>query len=106
MVSAFLYSLAAGVLGVVATGKPGDIAWKFLRLVGFLALLIACAAAVWPFVAENDAERLSGIWSTSASVLLVCSSIALVFVAPPVESSPFPRPNGRGPIEAFCMGTP
>ncbi len=82
MVSAFLYSLAAGVLGVVATGKPGDIAWKFLRLVGFLSLLIACAAAVWPFVAENDAERLSGIWSTSASVLLVGSSIALIFVAP------------------------
>ncbi len=88
MVSAFLYSLAAGVLGVVATGKPGDIAWKFLRLVGILALVIACGAYVWPIVAEEAEARPSGIWSLSLSIALVCSAVALVLVAPLAERLP------------------
>jgi len=88
MVSAFLYSLAAGVLGVVATGKPGEIAWKFLRLVGLLALVTACAAYVWPQVAEGVPNTPHNPWSVSVSVALVVAAIALTLIAPLAERVP------------------
>jgi len=88
MVSAFLYSLAAGMLGIVATGKPDQVAWKFLRLIGFMTLAIACGVTVWPMIA-SDAEDASGDgWPLRLSIVLGLASIILVLVAPVAQRRP------------------
>jgi len=88
MVSAFLYSLAAGMLGIVATGRPDQVAWKFLRLIGFLALAIACGVTIWPIIASDAADASGGGWPLRFGIALAVAAIVLVFVAPVAERRP------------------
>lgn len=47
MMMPFVYSLSGGMLVVLATGRPEEIAWRFLRFAGLLAFAPACAITVW-----------------------------------------------------------
>lgn len=49
MVATLLYSIAGGMLSILATARIEQIAWKFLRLVGFLVLAIASGVTLWMF---------------------------------------------------------
>lgn len=88
MVSAFLYSLAGGALGVVATAKPADIAWKFLRLVGVLALVVACAAYIYPRLSGEAPSSPPHRWLSISSAGLCAGAIGLVLLAPLMERMP------------------
>ncbi len=88
MVGAFLYSLAAGMLGVVATGRPDQVAWKFLRLIGFMTLAIACGVTVWPMIASDAEGALGDACLLPLGIVLGLASVALVFVAPVAQRRP------------------
>jgi len=76
------------MLGIVATGKPEQVAWKFLRLIGFLALAVACGVTVWPMIA-SDADDASGNgWPLRLGIVLGLASITLVLAAPLARRKP------------------
>jgi hypothetical protein len=47
MVVGFLYTLSGGMLLVLGTGRPADLAWRFIRLVGLIAFALAVGASLW-----------------------------------------------------------
>ncbi len=47
MVATLLYSIAGGMLSILATARVEQIAWKFLRLAGFIVLAITSGVTVW-----------------------------------------------------------
>ncbi len=82
MADTFLYSLAGGMLLITATGKPAEISWRFLRVVGLLVFAIVCVLIVISKVAidptspsEHDASYVLGILAGVAAIIVV-------FIAP------------------------
>lgn len=49
MVATLLYSIAGGMLFMLATARIEQIAWKFVRFVGFAVLAIASGVTIWSF---------------------------------------------------------
>ena len=47
MVATLLYSIAGGMLSILATARVEQIAWAFLRLVGLIVLAITSGVTVW-----------------------------------------------------------
>ncbi len=47
MVVGFLYTLSGGMLVVLGTGKPAEIAWRFIQLIGLAAFALSVGASVW-----------------------------------------------------------
>jgi len=47
MVATLLYSIAGGMLSILATTRVEQIAWKFLHLAGFIVLAITSGVTVW-----------------------------------------------------------
>lgn len=81
MVAALLYSIAGGMLSILATARVEQIAWKFIRLVGFAVLAIASGVTLWSFRSVTgalDAEMKSmvglGILLGSGAVFVVLAS--------------------------------
>ncbi|MDO8630329.1 MAG: hypothetical protein Q7R41_07535, partial [Phycisphaerales bacterium] len=88
MVVALLYSVAGGMLVVLATGRTEQIAWRFLRLVGALTFALTCAATAWSIRTHGfrtpDAMQLGAtICGAAAGV----GAAAIVFIAPVSASS-------------------
>lgn len=88
MVSAFLYSLAAGMLGIVATGRPDQVAWRFLQTIGLIAFAIASGVTAWPFLAPDAEVTIAGNWPFVLGVAVGVASIALVLIAPMAKRAP------------------
>jgi len=66
LISTFLYSLAGGMLVVLSTGRPGEISWRFLRLVSVLAAATAGSVSVWHLLLDGPTPDGSGRWSNIA----------------------------------------
>jgi len=49
MVATLLYSIAGGMLFILATAHVEQIAWKFIRFVGFAVMAIISGVTVWVF---------------------------------------------------------
>lgn len=80
MIPTFLFTLAAGIWLILATARYPDIAWKFLRLCGFLTLAILTLAAAAVYLYPDRPDGASG---TSAALLgglaaLGCAVLALL----------------------------
>lgn len=71
------YTIAGGMLSVLATARVEQIAWKFLRLAAIIpfALGAGCTAWLWR---TGEASP----WLVRLSVALTVSAAALVFLAP------------------------
>lgn len=81
MLPPFLLSLAGGMLLVLSTGRPEQIAWRFVRLVGFLTFALPCVVIVWTARTNGTAAA----WREPAVVLAGVAGVAalgLVLVAP------------------------
>ena len=88
MVVTLLYSIAGGMLVVLATGRTEQIAWRFLRLIGVLTFAMACAATAWSIRTHGfrtpDAMQMGAtICGAAAGV----GAAAIVFIAPASASS-------------------
>lgn len=78
MAITFLYTLAGGMMTVLATGRPDQIAWRFLRLVAMTALAFCVGNGVWRLMQQNGAADHQywivglGFGSAFAAALAIC----------------------------------
>ncbi|MBI4717115.1 MAG: hypothetical protein HY763_04865 [Planctomycetes bacterium] len=82
MVTTFLYALGGGMFAVLATGRPEQIAWRFLRLCGYLVLALATGSTVWIM-----RQRYVGAWDEALAQLicgggLAAAAIGLALLGP------------------------
>lgn len=82
MVATLLYSIAGGMLSILATARVEQIAWKFLRLIGFLVLAIASGVTIWSvrsatFPLDAGMKSMVGL-----GILLDAGAVYVVLTAP------------------------
>lgn len=95
MVATFMYSLAGGILAVAATGRPDQIAWKFLRLIALLAFGLTCGVTAWQLRGTNlDISRIgaAGLLGMGAGMV----AMVVVFLTPLATRIPWP-------FRAICL---
>ena len=80
MLTTFLYSLAGGMLAVLATGTSSAIAQRFLRLTCFIVLAAAAVLSV-EFLRFGNAGSI-GLVAGTLGVLLAVAAVAAVLTAP------------------------
>ncbi len=82
MVATLLFSIAGGMLSILATARVEQIAWKFLRLVGCLVLAITAGVTLWRFRAA--ASPLSAEMKTVVGLgaLLAAGAVLVILTAP------------------------
>jgi len=88
MVLTFLTSLLAGMLLVLSTASFSQIAWRFLRLVGALALALACVVLFWRLWQPAAAASSCPQWTVALLVLCALAAAGLVLFAPFAERHP------------------
>lgn len=102
MVVGFLYTLSGGMLMVLGTGRPAEIAWRFIRLVGLIAFALSIGATLWTI--RDAGWRVGASTSTSTWLALGCAlGAAILAVGAPVVSRG-PRAFLWGAILAGAMG--
>lgn len=107
MIAYFLYSLSGGMLGVLATGKLNQIAWKFLRVASLLAFAMLAVVTVWAMqdgCAGASASRSAAWWS---GVVGGMAAIGVVLLAPVAKRWPrlfrvFCGIGAAGALAAAC----
>ncbi len=82
MVTTFFYSLAGGMLAVVATARIEQIAWRFLRLVGLVVFAIACGVTIWNLRSSGLESATTEAREIGAGAALAVAAMAVVFTAP------------------------
>ncbi len=82
MVTTFLYSLAGGMLVVLAGVRIEQIAWRFLRLIGLVVFAIACGVTVWTIRRAELGFSINETWQIGAGASLAVAAMAVVFTAP------------------------
>lgn len=95
MLTTFLYTLAGGVLLVLGTARPREIAWRFVRLIALLVLAGTAVVVIWSVrnFAEGSDRGTVAAWAGAGVVL---AAAALVFLAPFAERRP-------GSYRAVCI---
>lgn len=82
MIATFTYTLAGGILAILATGRPDQIAWRFLRLTCVLDLALASLVTVTRLREPQPfADGLHSV-ATVAGLLTAATAILLVLMAP------------------------
>lgn len=83
MLITLLYSVAGGMLTILATARLRLIAWRFLRLIGILTLALACGPTVWKIreagwgnLTPTCTITLGLVASVAAASLLLFASLA------------------------------
>lgn len=82
MADTFLYSLAGGMLLITATGKPAEISWRFLRIIGLLVFAIICILVVSSQVASDSSILPDRDGSFALGIMTGIAAFIVVFVAP------------------------
>ena len=82
MIATLLFSIAGGMLAILASARVEQISWKFLRLVGFLVLAIAVGCTLWSFrMAKSPLDE--GVKSIMGLGVLLGTGAILVVLASP-----------------------
>ena len=82
MVATLLYSIAGGMLSVLATARVEQIAWKFLRLVGFMVLATASGVTVWYLRSANSPPDPTMKTMAGMGALLGGGAIMVILASP------------------------
>lgn len=82
MATTFLYSLAGGMLVVIATGRVEQIAWGFLRIIGLIVFAIACGLTLWTLRRGGLESGTAGVWVMRMGVGVALAAMTVVFMAP------------------------
>lgn len=96
MVASFLFALTGGMLLILATARVQQIAWNFLRFVGFVVFGIACLVTFWLLARGPDAGGAVSAWALRSGIASAAASFVLVFVAGLAGSRP-------GVVRAICL---
>lgn len=83
MLISLTYTVAGGMLCVLAAGLLEQIAWRFLRLAAVIVLAILAGAVAWS-VRELGPARAFADWRVLFAALASFGAVALVFLAPAV----------------------
>lgn len=81
MLTTMLYSVAGGMLAVLASGKPNQLAWRFVRVVAMVALALACLPTFWR-IREAGFSQLRLTDVTTFGIIAAASAAALLLLAP------------------------
>lgn len=82
MVTTFLYSLAGGMLVVIATGRVEQIAWRYLRLIGVIILVVVCGVSAWYLARSGLDHAPGGAWAVGIGVGPAFGAATAVLMAP------------------------
>lgn len=84
MIETFIYSLAGGILVALATGRVEQIAWKFQRLVGFIAFALIVGATAWRIRSSIGADTglAPGGSSIALAVVAALAAVVVILLAP------------------------
>jgi hypothetical protein len=80
MVITFLYALSGGMLVILSATRVEQIAWNFLRLVGFLSFAMICFDTLWSLVRGVD-HGLASDWAIRLGLVTAFAAVVLVFIA-------------------------
>lgn len=88
MLTLLLYSIAGGMLAVLASGKPSQLAWRFLRRIGLIALVVGVVPAIQGF--REGGWQLPAWRSPTTGGLICCAgAAAAIMLAPLASQLPF-----------------
>src|SRR5262245_43882212 len=95
MLITLAYSVAGGMLTILAAAKIRLIAWRFLRLMGMLALALAVVPTVWRL--RESGWNVQALDHVSSLGILSSASAAMLLTLAPMAA--------RGPaiIRFVCM---
>ena len=82
MVATFLFSIAGGMLCLLATARIEQIAWKFIRLVGFAVLAMASGVTLWTIRSVTDPWDIGMKSMVGLGIALGAGAIFVVLAAP------------------------
>jgi hypothetical protein len=85
MVATLLYSIAGGMLSILATARVEQIAWKFIRLVGFAVLAITSGVTLWSFRSATGPLD-AGMKSMVGLGILLSGGAVFVVLASPLAA--------------------
>ena len=83
MVPTFLYSLAGGMMAVLATGRMDQIAWRFLRTVTAISFALLCGLTAWQFTQRGPAD-ITTAWTLWLGIGAGMWAAGTIFLAPAV----------------------
>lgn len=84
MLIVLLYSIAGGMLAVLASGRPTQLAWRFLRRIGLIALVVGVIPATQGL--REGGWQLPAWRSPTAGGILCCAGAAAVIMLAPLAS--------------------
>ncbi|RME36710.1 MAG: hypothetical protein D6788_11000, partial [Planctomycetota bacterium] len=82
MLTTFGYDLTGGILVILATARTDQVAWRFLRLTGFLVLALSCGLTTWNVLHPPTASSASHTIMVIAGILSGGCGAALALLAP------------------------
>ena len=89
MLPTFLYSLAGGMMAVLATGRMDQIAWRFLRTVAAIAFALLCGLTAWRF-AQHGAADTTSAWTLWLGIGGGMWAAGTIFLAPAAAGMAMP----------------
>jgi len=82
MVATLLFSIAGGMLSILATARIEQIAWKFIRLIGFVVWAIASGVTFWFFRSATLPLDVEVKWMEGLGMFLGSGAVFVVLAAP------------------------
>lgn len=74
MFTTFATLLSGGMMLILATGRPADIAWRYYRLIGMLVVALTAVTVAWQF-SRADEAAMAGRWP---DVLLIGCGVGAI----------------------------
>lgn len=82
MVATLLYSIAGGMLSILATARVEQIAWKFLRFMGFVVLALSSGVTIWMYRSATSPPNEATMSMIGLGVLAALGAVFVVLFSP------------------------
>lgn len=87
MLASFLFSLGGGMLLVLATGRPDQLAWRFVRMVGFIVVAAISLPLAWRIRMQGGVS-IGDAFPLALAVAAALSAATLSGLAPVLAERP------------------
>jgi hypothetical protein len=82
MFTIYLYTLAGGMLAILAAAKQKELAWRFVRLIGLVAFALMCMGVAWRVRAWGWQSVVADGLATVCIVVALGGAVAVALLAP------------------------